>query len=33
MDLIYKVQQRDASYTIFNIEVDWKRNGKEAKRR
>jgi len=33
MDLIYKVQRRDASYAIFNAEVDRKRNGKEAARR
>jgi len=33
MDLIYKVQRRDAFYTILNAEIDWKRNGKEAARR
>ena len=33
MDLIYKVQRRDASYAIFNVEVNRKRNRKEAKRR
>jgi hypothetical protein len=30
MDLIYKVQRRDASYAIFNAEVGRKRDGKEA---
>jgi len=33
MDLIRKVQRRDASYTILNAEVDRKRDGKEAARR
>jgi len=33
MDFIREVQWRDTSYTIFNIEVDWKRDGKEAARR
>jgi len=32
MDLIRKVQRRDAFYAIFNVEVDRKRDGKEAKR-
>jgi len=33
MDFIYKVQRRNAFYTIFNIEVDRKHNEKEATRR
>jgi len=33
MDLIRKVQQRDAFYAILNTEVDRKCNRKEAARR
>ena len=32
MDLIYKVQQRDAFYAIFNTEIDQKYNKKGAAR-
>ena len=33
MDFIYKVQQRDAFYATFNVEINWKHNRKEAARR